>query len=61
MRLVTGGCDGSLSVVDARTRTCVAELPAHDDEVICLRIETPRGRALASGCRNGDIKLWDAR
>mmetsp|Transcript_11955 Transcript_11955/g.49906 ORF Transcript_11955/g.49906 Transcript_11955/m.49906 type:complete len:1302 (+) Transcript_11955:3294-7199(+) len=61
MRIVTGGCDGSLSVVDSRTRACVAELPAHDDEVICLRLESPRGRALASGCRNGDIKIWDAR
>ncbi len=31
------------------------------DEVTCLAVEWPRGRALVSGCRNGDIKVWDSR
>lgn len=61
MRLVTGGLDGSLSVVDIRTKTCVAELPAHSDEVTCIALEMPRGRALVSGSANGEIKLWDSR
>ncbi|CDF35507.1 unnamed protein product [Chondrus crispus] len=61
MRVVTGGLDGSISVVDIRTRTCVAELPAHSDEVTCLALEMPRGRALVSGSVNGEIKLWDSR
>lgn len=61
MRLVTGGLDGSLSVVDIRTRTCVAELPAHLDEVTSVALEMPRGRALVSGSANGEIKLWDSR
>jgi hypothetical protein len=69
---VTGGLDGWLSVVDLRMsksataggggmQARVAELPAHDDEVKCLGTELPRGRALVSGCRNGDIKIWDSR
>lgn len=61
MRLVTGGLDGSLSIVDIRTKTCIAELPAHADEVKCLALEMPRGRALVSGSTNGEIKLWDSR
>lgn len=61
MRVVTGGLDGSLSIVDIRTNACIAELPAHEDEVTCLALETPRGRALVSGCSNGEIKLWDSR
>lgn len=61
MRLVTGGLDGSLSVVDIRTKTSVAELPAHSDEVTCIALEMPRGRALVSGSANGEIKLWDSR
>lgn len=61
MRVVTGGLDGSISVVDIRTKTCVAELPAHSDEVTCLALEMPRGRALVSGSANGEIKLWDSR
>lgn len=62
VRVVTGGEDGSLCIVDLRNRPCVvSRLPAHNDEVICLSLEAPRGRALASGCRDGDIKLWDAR
>lgn len=70
VRVVTGGIDGSLSVVDMRMsksataggmQAHVAELPAHDDEVTCLALESPRGRALVSCCRNGDIKLWDSR
>jgi WD40 repeat protein len=72
VRVVTGGLDGWLSVVDLRMsksataggggmQARVAELPAHDDEVTCLGTELPRGRALVSGCRNGDIKIWDSR
>ncbi|PXF44595.1 DmX-like protein 1 [Gracilariopsis chorda] len=61
MRVVTGGLDGSLSVVDIRTKACVAELPAHESEVTCLALEMPRGRALVSGSSNGEIKLWDSR
>jgi hypothetical protein len=70
VRVVTGGVDGSLCVVDMRmsrgaatggAQARVAELPAHDDEVTCLTLESPRGRALVSGCRNGDIKVWDSR
>lgn len=71
VRVVTGGVDGTLSVVDLRmsrssaagggVQARVAELPAHDDEVTCLTLESPRGRALISGCRNGDIKMWDSR
>jgi len=61
VRVVTGGCNGTLSVVDLRAQSTVAELPAHDDEVTCLSLEVPRGRAMVSGCRNGDIKLWDSR
>eukprot|EP00177_Eucheuma_denticulatum_P000266 GFKZ01000450.1.p1 GENE.GFKZ01000450.1~~GFKZ01000450.1.p1 ORF type:complete len:2373 (+),score=210.70 GFKZ01000450.1:93-7211(+) len=61
MRLVTGGLDGSLSVVDIRTKTCVAELPAHTDEVTCIALEMPRGRAMVTGSANGEIKLWDSR
>lgn len=61
MRVVTGGLDGSMSVVDIRTKKCVAELPAHSDEVTCLALEMPRGRALVSGSTNGEIKLWDSR
>ncbi len=61
VRIVSGGVNGSLSVVDLRTRGCIAELPAHEDEVTCLGVEWPRERAIASGCRNGDIKVWDSR
>lgn len=70
VRVVTGGIDGSLSVVDLRMSKSataggnvarVAELTAHESEVTCVATESPRGRALVSGCRNGDIKLWDAR
>lgn len=61
MRLVTGGLDGSLSIVDIRTKACIAELPAHADEVTCLALEVPRGRALVSGSSSGEIKLWDSR
>eukprot|EP00737_Agarophyton_chilense_P002720 gb/GEZJ01003124.1/.p1 GENE.gb/GEZJ01003124.1/~~gb/GEZJ01003124.1/.p1 ORF type:complete len:2349 (-),score=274.30 gb/GEZJ01003124.1/:269-7315(-) len=61
MRVVTGGLDGSLSVVDIRTKKCVADLPAHDSEVTCLALEVPRGRALVSGSSNGEIKMWDSR
>lgn len=61
MRVVTGGLDGSLSIVDLRSKSCIAELPAHSDEVTCLALESPRGRALASGCANGEVRLWDSR
>lgn len=61
VRIVTGGVDGSLSVVDLRTKGCIAALPAHADEVTCLSVEWPRGRAMATGCRNGDVKVWDSR
>lgn len=61
VRIATGGVNGTLSVVDLRTKGCIAELPAHPDEVTCLAVEWPRGRALVSGCRNGDIKVWDSR
>lgn len=61
MRVVTGGLDGSLSIVDIRTKACIAELPAHTDEVTCLALEMPRGRALVSGSADGEIKLWDSR
>lgn len=61
MRVVTGGLDGSLSIVDIRTKACIAELPAHNDQVTCLALEIPRGRALVSGSANGEIKLWDSR
>lgn len=61
VRIATGGVNGTLSVVDLRTKGCIAELPAHPDEVSCLALEWPRGRALVSGCRNGDIKVWDSR
>ncbi|GAB0492323.1 hypothetical protein MMPV_003585 [Pyropia vietnamensis] len=61
LRLVTGGVDGRLGVVDVRTRTAVATLPAHGDEVVALAAEAPRGRALVSGCRDGGVAVWDAR
>lgn len=61
MRVVTGGLDGSLSIVDLRSKGCIAELPAHSDEVTCVALESPRGRALVSGCSNGEIRLWDSR
>lgn len=61
MRVVTGGLDGSLSITDIRTKACIAELPAHSDEVTCLALEAPRGRALVSGSANGEMRLWDSR
>jgi WD40 repeat protein len=71
IRIVTGGIDGSLSVIDLRMsrnaslggamQAQVAELAAHDDMVTCLAMESPRERALVSGCRNGDIMIWDSR
>lgn len=61
MRVVTGGLDGSLSIVDLRSKGCIAELPAHSDEVTCVALESPRGRALVSGSSNGEIRLWDSR
>lgn len=61
LRLVTGGVDGRLGVVDVRTRTAVATLPAHGDEVVALAAEAPRGRALVSACRDGGVAVWDAR
>jgi WD40 repeat protein len=71
IRIVTGGFDGTLSVVDLRMsrsttwggamQAQVAELAAHSDMVTCLAMESPRERALVSGCRNGDIMIWDSR
>ena len=61
MRIATGGLDGTLSVVDLRTKGCVAEVPGHSDEVTCIALEQPRGRALLSWSRNGDLRVWGAR
>ncbi|GJQ15801.1 hypothetical protein GpartN1_g7592.t1 [Galdieria partita] len=61
-KLVTGGLDGSISIVDVRMRHCVAELASvHRGEIQTLGIETNRGRAIFSGCSYGEGKLWDSR
>mmetsp|Transcript_6564 Transcript_6564/g.13234 ORF Transcript_6564/g.13234 Transcript_6564/m.13234 type:complete len:2240 (-) Transcript_6564:254-6973(-) len=62
VRIATGGTDGTMSIVDIRARACIAEqLPAHDDEISCMSVESTRGRALVTGCSSGTVKLWDAR
>lgn len=73
VRLATGGENGSLCTVDLRMsrgsafgggiKHHVSEIPAHGDrdEITCLATESPRGRALVSGSRNGDIRVWDSR
>jgi len=62
VRIVTGGVDGTLSIVDTRAQGCIAEqLPAHAEEIVSMCLESPRGRALATGCHGGVIKLWDSR
>ncbi|GJD06011.1 DmX-like protein 2 [Galdieria sulphuraria] len=61
-KVVTGGMDGSISIVDIRMRHCVAELASvHRGEIQTLGIETNRGRAIFSGCSCGEGKLWDSR
>ena len=58
---MSGGVNGSLSVVDLRTNRSIAELPADGDEVACLTVDSPRGRAIASGSRNGNAKIRESR
>jgi WD40 repeat protein len=55
------GTGGSGSAGTVGVQAPVAELVAHSDMITCLALESPRERALVSGCRNGDIKVWDAR
>ena len=61
VRIVCGGVNGSLSMVDPRANRSIAELPTHPDEVTCLTVDWPTGRALASGSQNGDAEVWDSR
>ena len=61
VRIASGGVNFSLSVIDLRANRSVAEFPALLDEVTCLTVECPGGRATVSGSRNGDLKIWDSR
>lgn len=61
-KIVTGGLDGSISLVDIRMRHCVAELASvHRGEIQTLCVETNKARAIFSGSSRGDGKLWDSR
>eukprot|EP00871_Galdieria_phlegrea_P005252 jgi/Galph1/5728/GphlegSOOS_G4393.1 len=61
-RIVTGGIDGSISMVDIRMHHSIADLAqVHSGEIQTISLESTRGRALFTGCSNGEGHLWDTR
>jgi len=60
--LVTSSWRQNFEVWDVSTGTniaLVASIPAHGNEVMSLAV-TPDGKTLASGCKDGTIKVWAA-
>ncbi len=57
-QLIVGSNDGSITFWNATGDEQIAQIPAHDSRVTALAL-APDGMTLASGGRDGTIRLWN--